>query len=72
MFINEVKGKEVFDKNANMVGKIADFEVEVPAWTISNIVIKSGLIKKLTIGIDKIDKIGDKVFLKVAREELLK
>lgn len=72
MFINEIRGKEVFDKDANTVGKIADFEVEVPAWTISNIVIKTGLIKKLAIGIDKIDKIGDKVFLKVTKEELLK
>ena len=72
MRISELLKKGVFDKNANTVGKVADFDVEIPSWTISNIIVKSGIIKKLTIGIDKIDKIGDKVFLKVNKEELVK
>jgi sporulation protein YlmC with PRC-barrel domain len=70
MFISEIKGKEVFDKNANTVGKVADFDVEIPSWTTSNFIVKSGLIKKFTIGVDKIEKLGDKVFLKITKEEL--
>jgi hypothetical protein len=32
--------------------------------------VKSGMIKTLKIGVDKIDKLGDKVLLKVTKEEL--
>jgi hypothetical protein len=34
--------------------------------------LKIGIIKKLSIGIDMIDKIGDKIILKITRDELEK
>ena len=72
MHTSEILGKGVLDMNANSVGKVVDIDVSLPQWTINHIVVKIGLIKKLTIGIDKIDKIGDKVILKVTRDELEK
>ena len=72
MRISELVGKGVLDRNANIVGKVADFDIDIPSWTINRLVVKSGLIKKSAIGVDKIDKIGDKVILKVTREELEK
>jgi hypothetical protein len=34
--------------------------------------LKIGMIKKLPIGIDIIDKVGDKIILKITRDELEK
>jgi sporulation protein YlmC with PRC-barrel domain len=63
-------GKGVLDKNANIVGKVDDFNIDISSWTINHLVVKLGLIKKLPISVDKIDKIGDKVILKITKEEL--
>lgn len=70
MHVSEIIGKGVLDNNANSVGKVADIEISMPQWTITQIVVKTGLMKKLIIGIDKIDKIGDKVLLKATKDEL--
>jgi hypothetical protein len=34
--------------------------------------VRAGMIKKVPIWIDKIDKIGDKIILKIAKGELSK
>jgi len=70
MNASKIIGMEVLDINATSVGKVADIEVSLPKWTINHIVVKMGLIKKLTFGIDKIDKIGDKIILKVTKDAL--
>ena len=72
MHTSEILGKTIIDMNADNVGKVVDIDISLPQWTINHIVVKTGFMKKLTIGIDKIDKIGDKVILKVTREELEK
>jgi sporulation protein YlmC with PRC-barrel domain len=70
MLISEIMGKGVLDKNANTVGKVTDIEVTFPIWTINHLIVKANLFKKLNIGVEKVDKVGDKVTLKVARDEL--
>jgi sporulation protein YlmC with PRC-barrel domain len=72
MHTSEILGKAIIDMNADNVGKVVDIDISLPQWTINHIVVKTGFMKKLTIGIDKIDKIGDKVILKVSKEELEK
>jgi sporulation protein YlmC with PRC-barrel domain len=72
MRTSEIIGKGVLDINANSLGRVVDIEVSLPQWTINHIVVRMSIMKKLTIGIDKIDKIGDKVILKVTRDELEK
>jgi sporulation protein YlmC with PRC-barrel domain len=72
MHVGEIIGRGVLDINANNVGKVADIDISLPQWTVNHIVVKIGMMKKLTIGIDKIDKIGDKVILKVTKVELEK
>jgi sporulation protein YlmC with PRC-barrel domain len=72
MHVGEIIGKGVLDINANNLGKVADIDISLPQWTVNHIVVKIGMMKKLTIGIDKIDKIGDKVILKVTKAELEK
>jgi sporulation protein YlmC with PRC-barrel domain len=67
---NELFGKEVLDSNANLVGKVADIDVDMQHGTVNHIVIKTGLTKKLVIPLNKINKIGDRVTLKVPQDEL--
>ena len=72
MHTSELLGKQVLDKNGNNVGKVVDIDINLPQWTVNNIRLKIGMIKKLSIGIDIIDKVGDKIILKITRDELEK
>jgi sporulation protein YlmC with PRC-barrel domain len=72
MHTSEIFGKQVLDKNGNNVGKVVDIDFNLPQWTINQIIVKIGMMKKSTIGIDMIDKVGDKVILKMTRDELKK
>jgi sporulation protein YlmC with PRC-barrel domain len=72
MHTSELLGKQVMDKNGNNVGKVVDIDINLPQWTVNHIILKIGMIKKLPIGIDIIDKIGDKIILKTAKDELRK
>ncbi len=72
MHISELLGKQVLDKNGNNVGKVVDIDINLPQWTVNHMMLKIGMIKKLSIGIDIIDKVGDKIILKITRDELKK
>lgn len=60
------------DKNGNNVGTVVDLDITLPQWSVSQVTVRIGLTKKLSIGIDLIDKVGDKVILKITRDELKK
>ncbi len=70
MNTSELLGKQVMDKNGNNVGKVVDIDINLPQWTVNHMMLKIGMIKKLSIGIDIIDKVGDKIILKITRDEL--
>lgn len=72
MKAKELFGKEVIDADAKVVGKVVDVELDIGNATILGIVVKSGLTKKISILPGDIDKIGDKVVLKVAKEKIQK
>ncbi len=72
MKAKELFGKEVIDANAKVVGKIADIELDIGKAAIRSILVKSGLTKKLSLSPEDIDKIGDKVVLRVAADKLRK
>ncbi len=72
MHISELLGKQVLDKNGNKVGKVVDIDINLPQWTVNHIILKIGMIKKLPIGMGIIDKVGDKIILKITRDELKK
>ena len=72
MNTSELIGKEVLDKSGNNVGKVMDIGLNFPQWTVSHLVVKVGLIKKIPVAVDKIDKTGDRIILKIARDELEK
>jgi len=72
MKAKELFGKEVIDVNAKVVGKIVDMELNIGKATVLSIVVKSGLTKKMSIPPGDIDKIGDKIVLKVAKEKIRK
>jgi len=72
MNAKELLGKEVLDTNADSVGKVADIDLDMRDGTVKHIVVKAGFTKKYDISFDKIEKIGDKVILKIRADELEK
>ena len=72
MRTSELLGKQVLDKNGNNVGKVVDIDINLPMWSVNQLTVKIGMMKKLPIGIDIIDKVGDKVILKITRDQLQK
>jgi sporulation protein YlmC with PRC-barrel domain len=71
MYITEIIGKEVLDKNAAAIGKVADVNIDFPGWQVVYITVKMGVFNKFNIGVEKIDKIAAKVTLNVAKDELI-
>jgi len=63
-------GKEVLDVAANRIGKVADIELDIMEGVVYNVIVKAGLAKKYTLNLDQIDRIGDRVILKVAEDDL--
>ena len=72
MLISSVMRKEVLDKNANKIGLVVDIDFYFLLWTINYMVVRMSIIKKINVEVEKIDKIGDKVILKVTKDELVK
>ena len=72
MRAKELFGKEVIDVNAKVVGKVVDMDLDIAKAEVRDIVVKAGLTKRLSIKLDDIDKIGDKVVLKVPGEKAQK
>jgi len=70
MHAKNLFGKEVIDVNAGVVGKIADMEIDISKASIKWIDVKSGFRKRISIAPGDIDKIGDKVVLKIAKEKI--
>lgn len=72
MNASEILGKQVLDRSGNNLGKVADIGINFPQWTVNHLAVKIGMIKKIPIGIDKVDKIGDKIILNITKDELEK
>ena len=68
----EIIGKEVLDAEAKSAGSVQDLEIDLTKWTVTGIIVKRGFMKKITIAAGNIDKVGDKVVLKVAFEKIQK
>ena len=68
----EIIGKEVLDAEAKSVGSVQDLEIDLTKWTVSGIIVKKGFMKKVTIAAGNIDKVGDKVVLKVVSDKIQK
>ncbi len=63
-------GKEVIDANAKVVGKITDMEIDISRSSIRYILVKSGFRKKVSISPGDIEKIGDKVVIRIPKEKV--
>ena len=61
MNTNELFGKEVLDVDANRIGKVVDIGFDLLEEIVNHLIVKAGLTKKFVIGLDKIDKIGDRI-----------
>jgi sporulation protein YlmC with PRC-barrel domain len=72
MKAKELLGKEVIDVNAKVVGKILDMDIDISKGSVRSILVKSGFTKKVLVAPADIEKIGDKVILKIAKDKVRK
>ena len=72
MKANELIGKEVIDADAKLIGLVKGLDIDVKKWTINGLVIKTGFIKKILVLTGDIDRVGDKVMLKVTQDKIQK
>ena len=66
MMSREIIGKEVIDSGARIVGRVKDVEVDTVKWNVTGIVVSTGFMRTRTLMTGDIDKVGDKVVLKVS------
>jgi len=72
MKAKELFGKEVIDVHAESVGKVVDIELDISKAKIIGILVKTGLTKKALVLPADVDRIGDKVLLKIAKDKIQK
>lgn len=70
MKVKDFMGKKVYDRNAIEIGKISDLDINTSNYTIEKIYIKSGMTKQHAVSPEAIDRLGDTVILKSAKDEL--
>ena len=68
----EIIGKEVIDAEARRVGTVQELEIDVIKWTVTGIIVKKGFLRKITLAAGTVDKVGDKVVLKVSTDKIQK
>ena len=72
MNTDELFGKEVLDSSANKIGKVVDLDFDMQTGMIDRVVVKAGLTKKYAISLENIERIGDRMILKIGEDELQK
>jgi len=68
----ELIGKEVIDAGARIIGRVKDVEIDLVKWTVTGIVVTTGFMRARTLLAGDIDKVGDKVVLKVTYDKIHK
>ena len=72
MYTDKLFGKEFLDIDANRIGKIVDIDVELLTGSVDHLLVKAGLTTKYKISPGEIDKIGDRLILKIRADQLKK
>jgi sporulation protein YlmC with PRC-barrel domain len=68
----ELIGKEVIDAGARIVGRVKDVEIDLAKWNVTGIIVTTGFMHTRTLLTGDIDKVGDKVVLKVVSDKIHK
>ena len=68
----ELIGKEVIDSEARYMGTIKDMEIDLKRWAVTGVVVKTGFLRSKVVAVSDIDKVGDKVMLKVTLDRVQK
>jgi len=70
MNFKKINGIEVIDTDGYSVGKVDDLDVDMGKGLINYVIVKSGFSTRHIINLDKIMSIGDKMILKIRKDEL--
>ncbi len=69
MKAKELFGKQVIDASAKVLGKVMDIDLDIEEATITGILVKKSWNKKVLISPKSIDRVGDKILLKVTKDK---
>jgi sporulation protein YlmC with PRC-barrel domain len=68
----ELVGKEVIDAGARVIGRVKDIEIDPVKWNVTGIIVTTGFMRARNVLTGDIDKVGDKVVLKVVADKIQK
>ena len=68
----ELMGKEIIDSEARHVGTVKDMEIDLKRWTVTGLIVRIGFLRSRVITVSDIDKVGDKIMLKVTADRIQK
>jgi sporulation protein YlmC with PRC-barrel domain len=72
MKAKDLIGKQVIDADVRVVGRVVDVDLDVSSASIRNLIIKSSWTKRYQISPQEIEKVGDKIILKITKDKIQK
>ena len=72
MKTKDLIGRQVIDAEARVAGRIVDVELDISSASIVALIVKSGWTKRHKIPPQEIEKVGDKIILKIAKDKINK
>jgi len=72
MKAKDLIGRQVIDADARVVGRIVDVDLDISSASISNLILKSSWTKRHKISPQDIEKVGDKIILKITKDKVQK
>ena len=72
MKAKDLIGRQVIDVDARVVGRIVDVDMDISSASINSLILKSSWTKRYQISPHDIEKVGDKIILKITKEKMRK
>jgi sporulation protein YlmC with PRC-barrel domain len=72
MKAKDLIGRQVIDADARVVGRIVDVDLDISSASINNLILKSSWTKRHKIPPQDIEKVGDKIILKITKDKVQK
>ncbi len=72
MKARDLIGRQVIDADARVVGRIVDVDLDMNSASVRSLIMKSSWTKRYQVSPQEIEKIGDKIILKITKDKMQK
>jgi sporulation protein YlmC with PRC-barrel domain len=72
MKVRDLIGRQVIDADARVVGRIVDVDLDMNSASVRSLIMKSSWTKRYQVSPQEIEKIGDKIILKITKDKMQK